>query len=145
MSPTGISDEVFVVDPTYPAGYASALKYKILNQFGGVLPRIVDVNEKFSNDTSDNVCEIWPLPREAVWWAVDPTKFEDFVGVQTTFEVPPYATPARNPLGAAKVDHWTQEFRVGASVVGQGILVQRDTLQRYEDHARHENIVSPVP
>jgi hypothetical protein len=43
------------------------------------------------------------------------------------------------------VDHWTGTWGIGSGTPGAGVTVQTNTWQRFQDHARHTNIVSPTP
>jgi len=49
-------------------------------------------------------------------------------------------------LGTTAVYHWDGEWSVGSADPsgGKGVRVQTNTWQKYQDHARHRNIVSPA-
>jgi hypothetical protein len=143
---------------TWWDGYISKISYKIEDQFGRVLPRRVPVNESFWDPPTDSNGilvgygtdqngVIWDIPPNTNWGpdpAADPAYMGDVIAYRARiYQVPQTHLPS-DPLDPEKVDHWTQEIRVGTTDLGKGVLVQRDTLQRYVDHGRHENIVSPV-
>jgi hypothetical protein len=45
-----------------------------------------------------------------------------------------------HPRSQVKVQHWGQSFFVGSTSKGKGTMVQSHTLQKYLDHADHENV-----
>jgi hypothetical protein len=69
---------------------------------------------------------------------VDGSTFFDNLQGETSAHKPVPQNP-QSPLGSTKVQHWGQEWRVGSLTPGQGTLVQSDTIQKYQDHAAHEN------
>lgn len=128
-------------------GYSSLLHYEIKDQFGATLPMGIAVNEKWvSVETSDYAGEDWPRPAVSPGF-VDPADLVDDITVVNPANnlTPTTQRPGNPTLGNEKVDHWGQEWYVGSLFTGAGVRVQTDTLQRYRDHARHENIVSPAP
>jgi len=56
----------------------------------------------------------------------------------------PAVTNPQTPLSGSKVDHSAEVWRIGNATPGNGVAVQTDTLQRYVDHGRQENVVTPV-
>ncbi len=143
LAPNGIRDDI-LNDEFGGRGYTSHLFYKILNQFGDVLPMRVEVNEKFPSGVTFRYNNSnWPQrPQNA---KVAPDKLEDKIQACTGDSFTPESTNPQNPLSQTKVDYSKQEIRIGSLVTGEGVLVQKDDLVRYVDHGRHENIVSPVP
>lgn len=75
----------------------------------------------------------------------NPALFYDGIDKSNAGPPTPQALAPQNPLSTDKVDHWRQDWYVGGSGFGGGMRVQRDTVQRYEDHGRDENIVTPFP
>jgi hypothetical protein len=138
------------VDRANGGGYASYIVYRILNQFGDTLPYRVGVNEKFTSDPEpDEQFEDWRRG-DAFGLEVNPEGWSDLITSPATDDVtwptplnPGESSPGGLP-GDDPVDHWNGEWRVGSTSVGTGVLVQRNTWQRYQDHARHTNVVSPV-
>lgn len=124
--------------------YSSEMFYKVVDQFGETLPKQVEVNEKFtSGDISDYKGENRPVPK-VTNNPSDPGKIVDTIEVNNPENtlIPITKNPG-TPLGTTKIDHWSQEFYIGSLTSGKGVKVQTDTIQRYQDHARHENIMSP--
>jgi hypothetical protein len=138
LVPIGTTD---VADPTF--GYLSGLKYRIEDQFNNVLPREVEVNEQWTENfwVNDWVGSNWSR-YDFKGSLVDPAGFHDKIGGEVVGKTPAPQAP-QTPLGNTKVQHWGQAFYVGGIDAGVGVKVQTDTLQKYQDHARHENIVSP--
>ncbi len=58
------------------------------------------------------------------------------------FQCSPTAQNPSDPLGTTPVHFFGQEFWAGSFDIGTGVLIQTDTLQRYADHARHNNVVT---
>jgi hypothetical protein len=109
------------------------------------LPDFVSNNEKWTgpkiNDTPNN----WRRGYQGVAQKVNPADMKDKLspGGWDTAAPQPVRTRPQNPLGDVKVMHWKGEWRIGSIFVGHGVLVQKCTWQYYQDHARHEDIVSP--
>jgi hypothetical protein len=139
-------------DTTYNDGYYSAIYYNTLDEFGNQMPSI-SLNEQFSSPTCgspiSNFCpdqaNNWNKPTPyglsaynlAGYW-YDQIYFSSCIGC-----TPAYSGP-QTPRSASMVDHSNQTWRVGSSSVGSGVEVQYDTFQRYVDHGRHNDVVSPV-
>jgi hypothetical protein len=123
-------------------GYESRISYSIQDQYNNTLPRRVDINEDWTtNVVADAAGMNWrrgnPGPA-----TVNPANFTDLIQGETNDKNPQPQNP-QNPLGNTAVYHWGQAWFVGSRTIGAGIRVQTDTIQKYRDHARHENIVSP--
>jgi hypothetical protein len=131
------------IDPVF--AYASFIHYKILDQFGKVLPANVPLNEHFTTPvTPDFPGMDWR--RGANGGAtVAPSDWNDQIQGETAGHVPPPQNP-QTPLGATAVYHWDGEWSIGSADPsgGKGVRVQTNTWQKYQDHARHTNIVSPA-
>ncbi len=123
-------------------GYKSSHYYRILNQFGSVLPNPVDVNETFDTPTvSDYPGENWPdRPPfgEGSWSQANPSNWCDVVAAATQSGATPPAQTPQTPLGNVKVQHYSGTFRVGSTANGYGVAVKTVTWQFYQDHGRHE-------
>ena len=72
-----------------------------------------------------------------------PSNFIDFIEGENV-NLPP-TPPTVCPGAGQAVDHWGQEWRIGSLAIGVGARVQTDTIQKYTNHAEHQNIVSPAP
>ena len=114
----------------------SLVRYKILDQFGVLLPAAVDLHEEWLTAvTSDYGGENWTRGSADGWSQQDPLTFYDLISVAGTGTPQPQNPQTRR--GTVKVDHWGQQFRVGSTSQGSGACVQCDTLQRYQDHGAH--------
>ncbi len=130
--------------PDAMSGYKSEIHYRIEDQFNRVLPRRVEINEKWtSNVVADFPGTTWSRPAEGSA-TVNPADWADRVsGPPIALGPNPVPQNPQNPLGNTKVIHWDGEWYVGSLVIGMGVKVQTNTWQSYRDHARHENVVSP--
>jgi hypothetical protein len=125
-------------DGTY--GYVSRLTYTIKDNLLALLPSPVDVNEFFTTGVvNDFAGTNWTSqPANGVTGV---TTFGDQIQGQISSR-----TPVASCTGASTpVQHWGQEIRVGSATTGLGRRVQKDTLQKYINHAAHNSIVSPAP
>jgi hypothetical protein len=130
------------IDPTF--FYESQIFYSIKDQFGRILPRNVMMNEDFTGQVvADTAGMNWRrgAPGGTI---VDPKRWLDQVQGEIAGRTPAPQRP-QNPLGNKKVYHWAGEWRIGNTIPGLGARVQRNTWQKFRDHARHTNIVSPAP
>lgn len=137
LTPAGVTDGV---DATY--GYYAYVAYHIQDQFNRDLPRRVEINEQWTTGVAaDSVGMDWRRGPEGAA-TVNPNVFNDFIQGETAGHTPVPQNP-QNPLGNTRVYHWGQAWYVGSLTIGAGQKVQTNTLQKYQDHARHENITSP--
>jgi hypothetical protein len=121
-------------------GFQSVVPYKILSFFGVQISHI-GVNETFATWTDDYIGNNWPVVVAGGYTTTDGT-FADYIcAINTT--TPP-SLPPQVPLSATKIDHASQFWFVGSVTPSDGVEVQSDTFQRYQDHGLHTGIVSPV-
>jgi hypothetical protein len=131
-------------------GYQSQIYYQTLDQTGAVLPFPVPMNQDFGSLADDYSGTNWAEPKNCGTTGVctslfTPSNWYDLVeGAKTTGSVPLSEKP-QSPLGSTAVDHWSGSWGVGNGHPGTGVTVQTNTWQRFRDHARHTNIVSPPP
>ncbi|MFN7947558.1 MAG: hypothetical protein U0Z53_19570 [Blastocatellia bacterium] len=125
--------------------FKSIYKYRILDQFGNLLPFDVPFNEKFvfpitvdypGMNWEQSVANGLTLPPDDVADLMTPGRFAGQVPVPTFPGL---------PLSNVRVFHRLQEFYVGSELVGIGRRVQGNTQQYYIDHGAHENVVTPYP
>jgi len=135
-------------------GYKSYIYYKIVDQEGTPLPQPVQLNEHFNTDLSnDYPGNNWDQPPncgqslycEAFF---PPTGWEDLISIYNQSLTPAPQNPGPlqkppKPLGTTRVDHWSGTWSIGDGSPGKGVTVQMNTWQRFQDHGRHYNIVSP--
>jgi hypothetical protein len=147
LRPNSIADKS---NTTY--GYQTQIYYQILDQTGAVLPFPVPMNQHFAPGTlvNDYPGTNWTEPTNcgstgACTQLYTPSNWYDLVeGAKTAGSVPTSQSP-QSPRGSTPVDHWSGSWGVGGGNPGTGATVQTNTWQRFRDHARHTNIVSPPP
>ena len=120
-------------------GYQSLVSYTIVSFFGVQISNI-DVNETLDNWADDYTGNSWMIPQAGSLTIT--SSFADSIcaASQTT----PPSLPPQSPLSTVAIDHASQAWFVGGVDSGEGVEVQTDTFQRYQDHGRHNSIVSPV-
>jgi hypothetical protein len=133
---------VDMIDATF--AYETDIHYKILDQFGTVLPNNVPLNEHFTA----GVTAIFP----GMNWrrgpnggaTVAPSDWHDQIQGETAGHVPPPQNP-QAPLGTTKVYKWPGEWSIGSADPsgGKGVKVQTNIWLKFQDHARYRNVVSP--
>jgi hypothetical protein len=129
-------------DSTY--GYSSYMNYTIKDNLGYSLPSSIPLNENWTTSVvNDYAGANWRRGDPGSLTSPDST-FADHVAGEASGYMPT-ATAPQSPLNGTTVQHWGQEWRVGSGTVGSGARVQTDNIQKYIDHARHTNIVTPAP
>ena len=127
------------------SGFQSQLTYQIYDNLGYKMLTTVPANESWtSSAVADYTSENWGQNATSNGNATD-GQLTDTI---TQYDSTPgqwYPTPACPNNGSTAVVHWGQEWMIGSTTSGSGAAVQTDTLQKYLDHGRHLNIVSPVP
>jgi hypothetical protein len=118
-------------------GYETDITYWILDQFGNPLPRAVEINEYWTTPIVDDYFNTTWRGRPATGALASPLGWYDAIGGETADRTPVAQNP-QNPLGSTRVEHWGQNWYVGSTQPGFGVLVQANTLQKYQDHGRHE-------
>jgi hypothetical protein len=157
------SHDIPATDFGQPVGYESDIHYRIRDQFNNILPDPIPWNETFTTGVvRDYVCNPAVPPPCPNWnrgaqvgGTVDPNDAVDHVSIfATAFGVlrpsPKFPAAGSDALtctspGQRRLDHWQGEWRVGGPNVGDGVLAETLTWQRYTDHARHCNQVFPPP
>jgi len=161
------ADATNVVDKTHPSpdclgcAYFSEIHYAIRDQTGAVLPFPVPLNEHFTSGLScdylikGSCATNWPFSQNCgakhfCEGDQAPSDWADGVGIGvggtplTPKPLPP--GPLQKPpipLGSVEVIHWSGTWGIGDGTPGEGVAVQTNTWQRWQDHARHTNVVSP--
>lgn len=133
-----------VDNPDANFGYQTDAHYKILDQFNNVLPNRVNINEKWTSaigvdfpGTNWRRCD----PDGA---NVNPADWKDEMqGENPPLVMIPMPINPGRPVGNMKVIHWSGAWYVGSKTPGEGVKVQTNTWQKYTDHTRHEDVVSP--
>ncbi len=139
------SETPHVKDDLYQDGWWSYIFYRAFDLFNNTMSSVA-LNESFGafvNDQDNN----WAKP---VARGLSGYSQWDFVDNMYMYNCPSCKPEIQNPpkppipLGNSAVDHASQAWRIGSSTVGSGVRVQNNTHQRFQDHGRHTNIVSPV-
>jgi len=123
----------------YFDGYESLIRYSVLDIFLSEISN-VPVNETFATFWNDHPTNNWAKP-PAGGYTLSGNEFNDHIFVYCNGCIPTLAPPVQNPqypLGTTKIDHTTQNWFVGSIVSGQGVGVQTNGFQRYQDHGNHE-------
>jgi hypothetical protein len=145
LQPNGVVDKT---DSTY--GYQTQIHYRILDQTGAVLPFPIALNENFTSGVvNDYAGTNWTLPpacgtTHVCTGTYNPSDWYYLVQGAKKGAIP-VSQPPQNPLGTTMVDHWSGTWGIGSGTPGAGVTVQTNTWQRFQDHARHTDIVSPPP
>ncbi|MGH6837619.1 MAG: hypothetical protein ACREDT_02220 [Methylocella sp.] len=144
-----------ISDP-YGRGYESMLYYRIQDQTMMDLPdEVLPLNEQFTTGlTNVYPGTNWVQPGNCGGGAnpecraFPPSGWFDRVtgaGAETPHPKVPMPQPPQSPLGTAAVDSWSGTWGIGDGHPGKGVTVQTNDWMRFQDHARHTNIVSPSP
>jgi hypothetical protein len=106
-------------------------------------------NEYFGTET-DAVSNNWPHPESGNTLSTGDSLFWDYVSIAAGNNCGPYPSttlcdpvPLNYGTTGALVQSVAQAWSVGTATAGGGIIVQRDSLDRYYDHPVHSSIVSP--
>jgi hypothetical protein len=126
--------------PSGTSGYQSKVFYTILSFFGTQIANI-GINETFGTQADDFIGNNWPA--FVAGGATATTSFFDNLCIIFPTGTP-HSLPPQSPLSTVKIDHGSQFWFVGSTTSGAGVEVQSDTLQRYQDHGLHLNLVSPT-
>jgi hypothetical protein len=128
-------------DPTY--GYDDHLNYTIQDQMSVNVPSAVPLNEQWESEVvADYNGTTWRrgAAGSSTTSANAPAAFYDNIQGESAGYVPTAVCAPGN--SATKVDHWSQYWYIGSITNGSGALVQEDILQKYIDHAAHNNILT---
>jgi hypothetical protein len=128
-------------------GWQSLINYTTQDMCGLTLSGY-DMNEWFGSWNPDYPGTLWTPPAPAPW-VVSFTQWNDKMNFQCPAGncVPMPVNPPAGcwpACGVTKVQSAIQNFYFGNWVMGEGVLVQQDTHQRYQDHGEHDSIVTPV-
>jgi hypothetical protein len=128
-------------------GYEDFLSYTIEDQLSTPLPSSVPINENWTTGIiNDYSGTNWRRGPAGSYTTPSDASFADDIGGEniTGGGFTPIPTPGCGS-GSTAVEHWGQSWYVGTTANGSGARVQSDTLQKYQDHAVHNSIVSPNP
>jgi hypothetical protein len=129
-------------------GYRTLIYYRLLDQFGVPLPKVVPAREHFTGglikypDFPDNN---WRRGDEGSGKDGVAGQLKDTITGQHLVHVPPFKPKAQqpqSPRGNEKIHRWRGEVWVG-STDPKGVKVMVLTWVRFRDHARHCAIQSP--
>ncbi|OLC99110.1 MAG: hypothetical protein AUH86_03160 [Acidobacteria bacterium 13_1_40CM_4_58_4] len=123
-----------------PGSWDDTFTYVVQDNFFASLPANVGVNENWTTDVVvDYSPNSWYRPNTTNGM----TSSSSFVD-EITVGFPFVPQPECGGTNYA-IDHWGQEWRIGSQVSGYGRRIQTDTLARYNNHAEHQDVVSPNP
>jgi hypothetical protein len=133
--------DVDQADPTWH--YVSFIHYKIFDQFGKVLPANIPLNEHWTSGVTTDYRGMNWRRGDNGGATVGASDWVDQIQGETAGHAPPPLGPGN---GAVKVYHWNGEWSIGSADPsgGKGVRVQTNTWQKFQDHARHTNVVSPA-
>jgi hypothetical protein len=133
-------------EPDKDYGYKSTINYVVLDQMGDPLPAFVPLNEEFTRPlVKDYIATDWRRGPDG-GTTQNPRNIQDEIqGEVVGFGLNPEPQTPQMPLGKVKIEHWNGRWQIGSTTVGKGRTVQTNVWQKYRDHGRHENIVSPPP
>ncbi|MDZ7638498.1 MAG: hypothetical protein U5J83_09660 [Bryobacterales bacterium] len=108
------------------------------------------LSEGFSN--INNGSTNWPLNAEGLalsstsnlWADTISAQVGNFCGPTQNQTCDPAPTVPGNPPSITVRQSASQVWQIGSTNPGDGIVVQRNTLQRFIDHGDHANIMSPT-
>jgi hypothetical protein len=122
-----------------PIGWWVKYTWNMVSFFGQNMAGI-SINENFDNEINYQTNN-WGdfVPNGSAGVSGVSTFSDNYCFANQTAAKPP-TTPPQNPLTASPVDSATQSYNVGSNIVGDGFLVQSQTLSRYVDHATVTNI-----
>jgi YD repeat-containing protein len=129
-------------------GFRSFISYTIFDQFDRIVHNS-GINEHLGQEVP-TIGNNWGVPTEMGSATPDGT-FADEICVAGTNLFDPLATAPQNPLSSAEVDRIDQAWYAGSTNTAfpfhlhPGVRVQNNTMQRFIDHGRHVNIISPPP
>ena len=129
--------------------YKTFVIYKLFDNLNREFPEtLLPCNEKFTSAVINDPPTAnynWVRGPNGGGENCDPRNFADRILGQPldSHDIPMPLEPA-DPLGMFPVHHFSGGWRIGSSTVGKGTLVQTNDWQRYQDHAEHTKITSPV-
>lgn len=127
-------------------GYSSYIHYKMIDQFNydlpdGILPATEDFWTPVEYQYPD--CN-WTRGEPGGDNAYNDDMVDAIDGSRSGPYIPTALAP-QHPLGSREVYRFKGAFFIGAFAPGEGLIVQTHTWQKYVDHGRHLNKVSPAP
>jgi hypothetical protein len=127
-------------DDTY--GYFAHVDYVIQDQLQTDLPAGVPLNENWTTGVvTDYSGQNWRRSDPAAYTS-DVAAFSD--GMYGEYPGLPAVPQPTCDGNSQPVQHFGQAWNIGSEVIGAGMEVQTNTLQRLLGRALHTNIVSPV-
>jgi hypothetical protein len=123
-------------------GYVSFVDYVIIDTLGVPLPVDVPVNESWTSAVSEDMLGAnWDLNSfvdrgQGGGLVAQNALFTDAIQGQL-LEQGIFPPAFYGPNDSTAVDHWGQQWRVGSTASGRAVVVQDDTLQKYQGRADH--------
>jgi len=133
--------------------YESTITYAIVDQLGAILPEPVPAREVFTKNNAfpvdDYANDNWSPGVNGDRYGGSPSKpyaLHDRITGPSIFNTPhPKAMKPCSPvLCYTKVIHWCGYVEVGSPNAGEGVMVATLAWEKYTDHGRNCNLISPA-
>jgi hypothetical protein len=130
--------------PNGTAGYRSTVPYGMLSFFGASIENEY-INEVFGTPQDVYVGNNWPAFISNPPFLSPDGTFSDIICVESAPGLlTPVSLPPQSPLLSTLIDKVSQSWYIGSQTSGSGPGVQSNTLERFQDHAVHISVISPV-
>jgi hypothetical protein len=119
----------------YGPGWITRYRFKVLDQFGAILPKEIEINEKYGTFVSDYVGENWDITDSGTMTSgIGFTDKYGFSGVLLT----PIPVSRTSSQATTKIFHAEQKYRAGSTTPSNGRLIKTHKLQVYRGEAKQE-------
>jgi hypothetical protein len=141
ISNRGVTQNCTLSAPNGTDGFQTLIPYRIRSFFGVDVTNVYIV-EGFHGSSVVFPNNDWPFPAAGSALLSAGTFVDNICVVNAT--TPP-SLPPQTPLSSVQVDTLFQDWYVGGNNIAAGVRVQSDSLNRFQDHGTHTDIVSPNP
>lgn len=121
---------VYGAAPGWPIGFETQIEFSVLDNMNETLPYDMPMNEYFTTSAiTDYSGENWPQPPPNDTTTFMSTFTDHYVSAESQYGVyyPDPFAPGSS-LSTTRVQHFGQQYWVGASANGTGVLVQQHTI-----------------
>jgi len=119
-------------------GYETDITYLVRDTLGDPMTDGLDYNEKWTTGVNPVYGGTnWPQNPETPGSLPGQFLIDVITGPGVNNQPAPVPTPTCNSGNSVEVVNWGQEWRIGSQVTGSGVLVQSDTLHKYNDKGTH--------
>jgi hypothetical protein len=125
-------------------GFKTSYRFRVLDQFGVLLPHEIEINEWFGTWFSDwtiangrSADETWPepSPNGNFTGSTAPIHFTETYAYDTLWNTPSTVNPD-SAHAAEEVQHAIQSYQAGSLTPGDGLIIRGQTLQHYRGQGR---------